>query len=318
MNLLARMLSRTLAETAAGGARGPRPRLLDDADQNIGNATLVSPYAEPSALINQNPPRILCLNAESKTGQLITVALGGAMLQPGTALPPFNAGIPIPGGPLVGIVEFGNGSVFTRVEVDIPIGRVQIVGGTYQEPEFGLCMVTVPAGTLRVYARNDGNQLPINVSGNVVKVRDPGEPIVDYPSVAPTSVAGANRAQPNNVQAHATYFTRPSSQPAIRTVHVFSPPSGSAAFAFLTNNYNNSIAIPPFAKSVRILRGDPTLPTFIINFFPTFHTTAAYDSQTVAAGAASPRIPVPQGAASFGLTMTPGAGSIFAEFEIGV
>ena len=77
-----------------------------------------------------------------------------------TAARVVGASNPNPGyaGPITGLVEFGNGGRFTRVEFDVPLGPYL---GTFQgaavasEPQDGGVIVTVPTGVLRAYARYD-------------------------------------------------------------------------------------------------------------------------------------------------------------------
>ncbi len=184
-------------------------RLLDDADNNIGNVTISYPSLTPDTHPQTNPPRILALDAESPTAQMMTVVLTNRFLSdppPPFNLPPYNNGTAL-GGPIVGIIEFGNGSTFTRVEVDVPLGPVLLNGS---DPQDGVTLVSVPAGTLRVYARNDGNLIPYDIygagMGGLYGV--PDLPISTGP--VPTSVG-----------AQVDYFTRASIKAPTRTVYYY-------------------------------------------------------------------------------------------------
>lgn len=142
------MESRRIAESTFK-RHGPT-KLLDDGDLNIGNAqTLIADTNVITKPIT-NPPRILNLDADSKFGSVVTIGLAASAkfdpgIQGGSAA-----------GPLTAVLEFGNGSVFTDVEIDVPIGQI----GDFTNPstaQDGVVVCNVPAGTLRVYGRHDGN-----------------------------------------------------------------------------------------------------------------------------------------------------------------
>ena len=286
----------------------PKNRLLDDGDNNIGNSSIINP-AEANTLIPQtNPTRLLALDALSPTGQMVTVALTNRFI---TDPPPQFAGSGF-GGPIVGIIEFGNGSVAMRVEVDVPLGRVDFLGSEAQD---GVTMVSVPAGTLRVYARNDGRLIPASIFGlaqGVAELVTPSAPI-----------AGAF-SRSSLVKAETCYFTRPTtSLGPRRTIYVYCKDVGPAVpFITLGGQFLSSMNIPPFAKSCRIMRS-PIAASLHIEFYDiySFHLASPLDQFTVPGGQQCPDIPVPSAATWFSVnSVAPGdvVNFIEVEFQIGV
>ena len=91
-------------------------RLLDDAENNVGNATTLNPQELPAGFEftvqkQPAPPRLLNLTSASKTGQNVTVVMTASRVS--------GKGV---AGPVTGVIEFGNGTQSTRVEFDIPVG----------------------------------------------------------------------------------------------------------------------------------------------------------------------------------------------------
>src|SRR3972149_3743248 len=273
-------------------------RLLDDSDNNLGNGVICNPQQAPTIDVETNPPRILPLDSLSPTAQMVTVTLTNRYLNN----PPV-AGLSF-GGPIVAILEFGNGSIFTRVEVDVPLGRVGFAG---HEPQDGGTVLSLPAGTLRVYARNDGNLIPSTIDGVAS-----GIPNGAALTSAPISLVGARSTY---VQAHVDYFTRPSAKNPTRTVHLYISPG--AAQPFGSPLLKDLFPIPPFAKSVRILRTPQAGVAVSILFFAPENQAAIIETATVAAGATSPLLEVPGNA--FWFALGPGAPitQLAAEFQIG-
>jgi len=191
--------------------------LLEDADQNIGNSSIVIPQnGNVGTVIPQtNPPRILDLRAGSAVGQTTSVVFTLSRILQGVENP--YPGFP---GPITGILEYGNGGRFTRVEFDLTVGpfvgRLDVAGAAV-EPQDGVTTVTVPTGVLRAYARYDnlllapvlGTDPPQSLAqvqgvaplgpGAPLLVTDPGPPPADVP-VYP---------EPVLVKVMASYFNKP-------------------------------------------------------------------------------------------------------------
>src|SRR5271157_1896161 len=142
------------------GGRRVAQHLLDNAEQNIGNSVVLQPQVGPggplvpslTTIPETNPARILDLSGPSEKGQTTTVVMTAARIL-GAANP--NPGLP---GPITGIIEFGNGGRFSRIEFDIPIGPFAgslTMASSAVEPQDGCAIVTVPTSVLRAYARYD-------------------------------------------------------------------------------------------------------------------------------------------------------------------
>lgn len=275
---------------AAAGARGEKARLLDDGDQNIGNQLVIkTPFVTlpPMTIPTQNPDRLLNLNATSKSGQLITVFLG-AETTPNT---PINRP-PTPF--LTGIVEFGNGSRFTNFEMDIPLGPTQLnLNQQPTAPQNGGILITVPAGTLRIYARSDGALITPNMFGTL-----PVDGLGNSPPGRLLSPVGAPGTPASDVlvTAFATYFTRPAVHSPTKTLWL-----GRAntvdGIVFAGNFY----AIPAFARTIAILR-DPLAVAIEITLTDTYSNTL--DTIVIPGGTRSDNYKIPGNASRFTITST--------------
>lgn len=286
----------TKRTTRFGRGGVPKNRLLDDGDQNIGNAVVISrqPLVNGSdatiipATTEPFYQRILALDALSPTGQMVTLTFTASLFTPNRFL-----GIGI--GNITGIVEFGNGSQFTRLEVDIPVGPYQVTTTAFQPQDSGVT-ITLPAGTLRAFARHDGGYVTPTV-GNVAALPNP-------------TPVGLND-NPVLVKAFATYFTRATTKAPTKTIFtggiLATPPNGGVIFA-----------IPPFAKKVRPLRGT-SLADYTIRFYDSFGgAVLGVNTFAGAAGTLSAFVDIP-GTASEIYVEASIASSFFGfEFEIGI
>jgi hypothetical protein len=251
--------------------------ILMDADQNIGNSSIVHPQAgtEGTVIPQTNPPRILNLAAGgSAAGQTLSVVFAASRIIK-------SAENPEPGfaGPLTGVVEYGNGGRFTRVELDVPVGPFAgsiNEASTALEPQDGLVTITLPTSALRAYVRYDnlllapllGTDPPAShaeVSG--VSIVGPGGPVVVFDPADPDNPA-ANftiEAEPVLVKVMAAYFAKPHARvyktlncylseetlnPAPTAIRIgtpsASPIAGYPGYAFW--------ALPAFTKRVKIQR----------------------------------------------------------------
>lgn len=220
----------TKGQTRFGRGGIPKNRLLDDGDQNIGNAEIVTPQGLPASgaahiVPNLNPPRILAMDALSPTAQMVTLTFTAAVAQPAS-----GGSSPSNVGPITGIVEFGNGSQFTRLEVDIPVGPYDYVA-TPSQPRDGGVTLTVPAGTLRAFGRHDGHYVTPSING-----------------IAAGTTPPTLQTVPVLVKAFATYFTRFATKAPTKTLYL-----GAGSTAAIPGGVG-SYSIPPFAKRMRILR----------------------------------------------------------------
>lgn len=291
--------------------RGTRnkARLLDDGDQNIGNADTIIPFPSNNAAIAvlrpiTNPTRLLALDSLSPTAQTVTVGLSAA----GVFDPVEAVNFPTP---ITAIIEVGNGSVFHRIEVDVPVGRFKLVSGTQEEPDDGVVYVNVPAGTLRVYARNDSKLIVPNAIGTV------GTPALNPNAILPPVGGFAANAF---VKAFVTYFPlRGHINAPTRTYYIGIPSSGGGIT--YSSTITEMYAIPPLAKRFRILRsfGAPTtMPAFSGDIFDA--NIQRIDTFAAALNVSSPWFDLPGIATFVGLNLAMPAidASVVAMvFEIG-
>jgi hypothetical protein len=289
--------------TGRGPGQGNKTRLLDNADQNIGNALVVNPDLGPTIHVNGNPPRIINLDALSPTGQMMTITLSSAHL---SIVPVGGVSGNSLGGPIVGIVEFGNGSQVHRVEIDVPMGPIDFTG---TEPQDGGTAISVPTGTLRVYARNDGNLIPVDIAGN--SASDGG---------TASNVIAANGPRATFVKAQVDYLARTSLlKGPTRTVYMYNN-LGAASAVGTGGSAIASFRIPPFAKAMRVLRL-PQTSSMTVRFFDPAMQASAMESIVIAAGNPSPLIDVPGQAVWFNVASTAGGDTVtrlMAEFQIGL
>lgn len=282
---------------ASGKRSQSKARLLDDADMNIGNAVTVLPplNAAVQTIPTQNPDRILNLDALSKTGQMVSIAFS-ASLTPGNGSPLV--------GPITGIVEFGNGAIFSRVEVDIPIGPYNLLAGgangLSNQPFDGGTILTLPGGVIRAYARHDGHFITLSTNGSTGGA---------VPVAATTAIV------PVIVKAHAAYYVRAGVSSPRKTL-----------YTGLANPNGLVYSIPAYAKRFRLLR-DPRGGNNTAVWTAAFLDSAAAGGNVLVTAVFDPAVlvssipfvEVPGTANSILLTSAGGVTTtnIFLEFEIG-
>ena len=270
----------------------PKHLLDTPADQNIGNGVIIQPQAGGATVIPQtNPDRILMLSGPSGSGQTTSIALTAARI-----VGPSN---PSPGfpGPVTGIIEFGNGGQFTRVEVDVPIGPFagyfnQPTPAT--EPQDGGVIVTVPTGVLRVYARYDNQfiqpQLTLPPSSLAqtalppVPFLGPGGPVTRKGLTAPS--------EPLQVKAMAAYYSRHTSK-VYRTHYCYVgdySTGGIVPIPVIQAQY----CVPAFARSLKVLRYLAGAPPLLAGLTITLYdnTYNVLDFISISAGTVAPIIPI--------------------------
>jgi hypothetical protein len=277
--------------------------LLMNAEQNIGNSTILHPQVgQPTVIPTTNPPRILNLTGGSAVGQTVSIAMSVSRIIQGNENP--NPGFP---GPITGIVEFGNGGRFTKIEFDLVVGPF---AGPFTEalsalePQDGVVIVTVPTGVLRVYARYD-NLLLAPILGtdppmSQVQYSNSQSPFPGYPVVgpggpllvSPSPLTGGSDfivpSEPVLVKAMAAYFTKTRSK-IYKTINCYVSPETTVPVAIPIGNPTAATpagylgyafyALPPYTKSVKVQRfpgvavdvllHDGVRPVEYINIFPT-------------------------------------------------
>ena len=233
-------------------------RLLDDNENNVGNATVLEPQILPAGIdfttVKQaSPPRILNLTAESKTGQSVTVVITAARQTN-------QAGIM---GPVTGVVEFGNGTQSTRIEFDVPIGPYT---GSYlgvtpgSQPEDSGAVVQVPTGIIRTYARYDDAYVTPQLQGYAFGGPGSGAfPLLPGAGpFGPAFLPGARNPTPLNIKAFANYFGRHHSK-LYKTLYLYvGDRTGLIPVLFSDGGTPCVYSIPPFAKTIQIVRSPNT------------------------------------------------------------
>jgi hypothetical protein len=247
------MLQNQANQSAARRSGKSGPRLLDDAENNVGNATILQPEILPpgqnfTVVKQSNPPRVLNLTAESKSGQSITVVMTASRA----------VGFVGAVGPITGIIEFGNGTQFTSFEFDIPVGPyigsfVATSPGT--QPEDSGAVIQVPTGIVRAFARYDNAYITPTFGGSAFG--GPGSGAFPLPPgsgpFAPN--LGLPYASfppcPINVKAFANYFGRHHTK--LYKTHYLYIGNGTSPVPFNEGGVATTYAIPPFAKSIQII-----------------------------------------------------------------
>jgi hypothetical protein len=299
------LTGRQFATVGRGIVKG---RLLDDGDQNIGNGTPVQAYPDPAQAVatilpQTNPPRILALDAISPSGQVVCIGVTAS------GIPDFinNATFPTP---ITGIVEIGNGSVFTRIEFDVPVGRYALqstLGDAPATPDDGVVLITVPAGTLRVYARNDSKLIVTDMIG-----------LVGDANMATLLPPVEGLAADAFVKAFATYnMIRSHAISPTRTYYIGKANGGPLTFV---SSITTAYAIPPLATRFKVMRlvGAPsTMPAVTGDIFNA--AIERIESFSIALNAPSPWIDLPGTATFVGIDLVlPDGGRAALVFEIGI
>jgi hypothetical protein len=219
-------------------------RLLDDGENNVGNAIVLQPQTLSAGVnfttVRQDAinGRILNLTASSKSGQSVTVVMTAARTAED------RSGV---AGPITGVLEFGNGTQSTKIEFDIPVGpyvgniRASSAGS---QPEDSGAVIQVPTGIIRAYARYDNAYITPELGG--FAFGGPGSPA--FPLFAGTGPFSPNTNLPIAVQvkAFADYFGRHHTK-LYKTQYAY---IGNST---LPQAFSGIYAIPPFAKSVQII-----------------------------------------------------------------
>lgn len=226
--------------------------LLDDADNNIGNAQIVPPFANNSGFATVRLPdnprgeRILFLDGLSRKANVVTVGIAAQSI-----LKPLSAGPQSLPAVITATIEYGNGSQVSFIEVDVPVGRVSFSGGQLTNVEDGAMLVTLPAGTLRVWGRNDSNYIVPDLSGLV------GNANLNN-IVAPVDSGDADDALVKAFVTYHTMRTSPTSGSPTRTYVIGRGQFGAVTAINFVNDPTRSYLVPPLAKRFKILRWNGT------------------------------------------------------------
>jgi hypothetical protein len=326
-NLLMLQQKAELEAAKRSGKTGTR--MLDDSDNNIGNSVILQPQELPPGQLYTPLPqaitnngRLLNLTASSRNGQSMTVVMTGAKVN--------NAQSAV--GPMTGLIEFGNGSTFTRIEFDIPIGPsfggFGLGSANTVSPQDSGAVIQVPASTLRVFGRYDNAYVTPEIYGFVFG--GPGS-ATDYTTTpshprAPNYhnlVPNDNRPSPApmNVRAFANYFGRIRNK-LYRTHYIYNGDVGGAAAVTFTEVFQPCLYyIPPFAKTVQVIR-QPQSAALVVHLYDQLPTispaspAANFPSEDydIATGALSPVIPITGNTNTIGIESKSGGNADKVDF----
>ena len=245
--------------------------ILANAEQNIGNSDTINPQDGTTGVVipQTNPARLVLLSGGSGAGQSTSVIMTASRVIRGSQNP--NPGFP---GPITGIVEFGNGARFTRIEFDIPIGPFDGAineATSAVEPQDGMAIIEVPTGVVRAYARYDNlllapligtnppqsqaevSGVPIIGPGGPLEVTNPAAPpatiiVPPEPVLAKAMVAIFGKARSRIYKTVNCYISSEVAAPQAVSIH--GTPAGQVA-GFTNYSF---WALPAFTKSVKVLR----------------------------------------------------------------
>jgi hypothetical protein len=251
--------------------------LLDQDELNLGvSKVITTPLAKPFnflAIAAGKEERLLDLACEGRYARTVSLTFAAFILEPD------QNSLADTTGPITGIVEFGNGAVFARVEFDIPAvsrlpgllatraGVNTVYPNGFKSPAISGVTVCVPAGSVRTFARNDNNLPLVFTPDRIIGSIDANniDPTVSC-SIAYGETFGANR--------HLK-----------KTVYIVDN-SGAAVVAAMSAGDSVEISVPPFAKTVRFPRTPVALSTLGIIFDSYFGPE--YGTYVVPAGGDGP------------------------------
>jgi hypothetical protein len=277
--------------------------LADQESLNLG--TLFDIQAQPEGTLGLSrfgtPVRLLNIEGHDSDSETITITLQNeAVFLAPTAMP-------VPG-PVIGIVEFGTGSGYARVEFDIP----SAVGGPapniaagplataniFTPQKNNSITLVLPASSIRVFARNDAQ------TGFLIDFNGP-------------QVNGdlASRGTPAQVRVHAAYGRANMVRDKVYREYMIAGPG--SPFTDAGPSSTITIGIPAFAKRVyfpRSLLGTRALNVTIASYY------SAATTGTIVLGVSDLSFIDLPPHASFLTIANPGPGSyanLSAVFELG-
>ena len=233
--------------------------LSDQASLNLGTLFSVPPQPEGSLGLSKfgQPVRLLNIEGQDADSETITITLQNEAI----FLEPTS--VPVPG-PVIGIVEFGTGSGYARIEFDLPssVGgpapNSAIVGtdlGDIFTPQKNNAITLVlPASSIRAFARNDSQTgFLMDFNGTTV------------------NSSMSSRNTPAQVRAHAAYGRANMIRDKVYREYMIAGPG-----APLPSGAGITVGIPAFAKRVyfpRSLLGVRTLIVAIQTYYNSSITT---------------------------------------------
>jgi len=219
--------------------------LLDGPELNLGSTKTV-PRIQVTGAGWGDEVRLLDLTCTGRNAEVVTVCMGQLISRPEPTSIDRSAFVT---GPVTGIIEFGNGAAWSRIEFDLPPPSrtpfnpvTSSYGAVYRRYasrwNSGLTLA-VPGSSVRVLARNENNMPLLTTPGTIYGVSNVGDldPTV-YALIGYGATFGGNRRSLR------------------KTIKV-----GTLAAADSTTNYV-PIGIPAFSKQVTFFRSDPATTSF--------------------------------------------------------
>lgn len=223
--------------------------LADQESLNLGTLFSIPPAVDGTSGVNKlgNPVRLLNIEGSDADGEsiIVTIQQEVALLEP-TAMP-------VPG-PLIGIVEFGSGSGFARIEFDIP----SPVGGP--APNFAVNAAQSTAPSVFIPQKNNQVTLVLPASSIRVFARNDAQTgfFIDFNGTTVNNVQ-TSRNTPGTVRVHAAYGHANMVRERVRRQYFI---AGGGATLQPPPAPDNSIiiGIPAYAKRVFFPRNPADLP----------------------------------------------------------
>jgi len=218
--------------------------LSDQEALNLGSLFEIKAKPDGSTGINKfgDPVRILNIegvDADSET-VLITIQNETVFLSPTSVAVP---------GPVTGIVEYGTGSGFAKIEFDIPspvggpapnVQAAPISNNLFVPQKNNVVTLCLPASSIRVFARNDAQIGYLTNFDNT------------------TVNAGAGRNTPAKIRVHAAYGKANMIRERVYRQYFIAGPAAEAAS--LAVGASIIVGIPAFARRVAFYRNPVQQP----------------------------------------------------------
>ena len=238
----------------------PSSLLAGQGPMNVGATRIVPPRSFALGPGNVDPVRILEVTAPDSKSTVATIAMSVTRSNP-------NLAAPFP--PIVGIVEFGAGGAFNRIEFNIPPairqgdnGRIALPTPVSQTPN-GIAL-SVSGSSFRVFARNEARAQSLIITNS--------GPITDIDGDVIQT----------NVSAQISFLPIGTNSPLKRSL-VGVPGPGTGGGPFLVGDAF-FCAIPAYAKKVRFPRSPLSTSSLSIS---AFGTTGTFGPFVVPAGSLS-------------------------------
>lgn len=141
--------------------------LLNFAPTELGSIKKLPPaQGAAGSLLRAQEVKAVEVTFDDGIARMITCCLNNRSVQASGSGPAINTG------PIVGVVEFGVGGAFSRIEFNLPLAYTwaqngDIIAGSGSQQGNSGVILTVPASSVRVMARNESRLPPIFGSGTI-------------------------------------------------------------------------------------------------------------------------------------------------------